>query len=220
MMVHNKIIKAVAVFLSLCMVFLSLTDQVEAKSKGKKSIVISFDHRRNIGSTKGMSADAVSSATIYSGATGEKKSTIEVIQSTIKSGTGAANYNIKVKKTYSKNYRKTVNRARKEIDNDTQVKLVKKKVSGLKTYDTVYLVIPVWHATLPQPAKVFLKANDFSGKTIYVFDSHLGSGFGENVEKVKELCPDAKVIAGKAYEGDAKNKSVKKSVNAWLKANS
>lgn len=134
--IHKKIIKAAAVFLSLCMMFHSLTDYVEAKSMGKKPIVISFDHRRNIGSIKGMSADAVSSATVYSGATGETKSTIEVIRSTIQSGTGAANFNIKVKKTYSKNYRKTVNRARKEIDNDMQVKLVKKKVSGLKKYDT------------------------------------------------------------------------------------
>ncbi|MBR1743430.1 MAG: hypothetical protein IJ733_16480 [Lachnospiraceae bacterium] len=208
MKVHKKFLITTAMVLSLCMMFHSVTVYADAKNKGKKAIVISFDHRRNIGSTKGMSVDAVSSATVYSGATGEKKSTIEVIRSTLKSKTGAANFSIKVKKTYSKNYTKTVNRARKEIDNDTQVKLKKKKVSGLKKYDTVYLVIPVWHATLPQPVKVFLEANDFSGKTIYVFGSHLGSGFGENVEKVKELCPDAKVIAGKAYEGDAKNRSV------------
>lgn len=182
------------------------------------ALVVSFVHRDNIGSTSKMDVDALSTATVYSGPTGEKKSTIEVIRDTLKKETKAKTFAIRVKKSYSKNYSKTVDRADREIDRDTKLALKKKKVAKWKTYKTIFLCTPVWHGTLPQPVKMFLKANDFSGKTIYLFGAHLGSGFGDQLAQIRALCPDAKVRKGKTYLGDATNKSVSKSVKKWVRA--
>ena len=60
----------------------------------KESVVVSFVHRSNIGDTSGMDQDALSSATVYSGSTGEKESTIEVIRDTIKKERDAKNSSI------------------------------------------------------------------------------------------------------------------------------
>ena len=182
------------------------------------ALVVSFVHRDNIGSTSKMDVDALSTATVYSGPTGEKKSTIEVIRDTLKKETKAKTFAIRVKKAYSKNYSKTVDRADREIDRDTKLALKKKKVAKWKTYKTIFLCTPVWHGTLPQPVKMFLKANDFSGKTIYLFGAHLGSGFGDQIAQIRALCPGAKVRKGKTYLGDATNKSVSKSVKKWVRA--
>ena len=98
------------------------------------ALVVSFVHRDNIGSTSKMDVDALSTATVYSGPTGEKKSTIEVIRDTLKKETKAKTFAIRVKKAYSKNYSKTVDRADREIDRDTKLALKKKKVAKWKTY--------------------------------------------------------------------------------------
>ena len=193
--------------------FLTFPGKVQA---AKKPLVISFVHRDNITGAKEMDVDALSSATVYSGPTGEKKSTIEVIRDTLVEGKKAKKYAIRVKDTYSPNYNTTVSRADDEIDKNTPLKLKKPKVN-LDPYKTIYLCTPIWHVSLPQPVKVFLEANDFTGKTIYVFGTHLGSGFGQNVALVRNLCPGAKVKQGKTYLGDASNASVKKSVKKWLK---
>lgn len=194
-------------------VFLVLSSPVQA---AKKSLVISFVHRDNITGAKEMEVDALSSATVYSGPTGEKKSTIEVIRDTLAEGKNAKKYAIRVKDTYSPDYNATVRRADEEIDIGTALALKKPKLN-LDKYKTIYLCTPIWHVSLPQPVKVFLESNDFAGKTIYVFGAHLGSGFGRNVELVRSLCPGAKVKQGKTYLGDASNASVKKSVKKWLK---
>ena len=193
---------------------LSFAAQTYAASK---SLIISFDVRKNIGSTKNVSADVLSSATVYSGATGEEKSTEEVIRDTINTNKKSTVFEIQTKKAYSKNYSKILKRAAKEINSDSNVKLKKNKISKLSEYNTVYLVTPVWHGTLPQPVKELLRSNDFKGKTIYVFCVNLGSGFGDTISSVKEVCPGATVLKGKAYYGDAKNNTVKKKVQSWLK---
>ena len=68
-----------------------------------KTLIISYDHRKNISNVKKLSLDAVSSATVYSGPTGEKKSTEETIRDTIKEVKKAKAFEIKVKKPYSAN---------------------------------------------------------------------------------------------------------------------
>ena len=189
----------------------------EVNAAAKKPLVISFVHRNNIGSTSNMDLDAISSATMYSGSTGEKQSTIEVIRDTIRTQKKAKSFAVKVKKPYSRDYEATINRADKEIDKNTKVKLKKSRIPNLKKYDTIYLCTPVWHGTLPQPVRMLLKSNNFKGKTIYVFGANLGSGYGDMISAIKELCPKAKVVKAKTFQGDASNKSVRKSVKNWLK---
>lgn len=217
---NNKMIKRTAAFALATALVLGVSQIITvsgtAEAATEKSLLVSFVHRDNIGDTSGMDLDALSSATVYSGATGEEKSTVEVIRDTIKSEKKMKTFAIKVKKAYSKDYQTTVARADKEIDSDAQVGLKKSKIPHLKDYDTVYLCTPVWHGTLPQPVKMLLKSNDFSGKTVYVFGTNLGSGFGDIISQVRKLCPDATVVKAKTYSGDAANKSAERNVKKWL----
>ena len=213
----KKIMNRATRVMLIAVLVLGLIPVTKVNAASKKSLVISFVHRDNIGNTSKMTPDAISSATVYSGSTGEKQSTIEVIRDTILTQKKAKNFAIKVKKPYSKDYETTVERADKEIDRNTKVKLKKNKITNLKKYDTIYLCTPLWHGTLPQPVRMLLKANNFKGKTIYVFGANLGSGFGDMISAVKKVCPKAKVVRAKTFQGDASNKAVKRSVRNWLK---
>ncbi len=63
-------------------------------------------------------------------------------------------------------------------------------------YDCVILIYPLWWYSIPMPVATFLDQNDFSGKTVYLIATQGGSGYGNTVTEIKELCPKAKVIPG------------------------
>ena len=69
-------------------------------------------------------------------------------------------------------------------------------------YDTVWLVVPVWHYTICTPLRVFLNETDLSGKTVYVVTTHRGSGFSDVPERVQEMEPEANVVAALAVPGN------------------
>lgn len=108
-----------------------------------------------------------------------------------------------------------VSRARKENENNIKPAL-KSKVKNLDQYDVIYLGMPVWHGSLPQPVVTFLEENDLSGKTIVPFGIHLGSGFGSNIRQIKNKFPDATVVKGFTISADTANASVKKKFDKWL----
>ncbi len=49
-------------------------------------------------------------------------------------------------------------------------------VSNIEDYDTVFLGYPNWWADMPMPVYTFLDNHDLSGKTVYRFCTHEGSG--------------------------------------------
>ena len=62
--------------------------------------------------------------------------------------------------------------------------------------------MPVWWGDIPMPMYTFFENNDFSGKTVVVFITHLGSRFGRCVRTVESLLPDAAVTEGLAINQD------------------
>lgn len=76
--------KIITLSFLMMVIFWTVELSFTSQAAGKKPLVVSFVHRDNIGNTEDMDIDALSSATVYSGSTGEKKSTIEVIRDTIK----------------------------------------------------------------------------------------------------------------------------------------
>ena len=63
----------------------------------------------------------------------------------------------------------------------------------ISSYDTIYLGSPVWWSTYPSLFTTWFKQHDFSGKTIYVFVTHMGSGFGDVVTDLQKALPQATV---------------------------
>lgn len=69
-------------------------------------------------------------------------------------------------------------------------------------YDVVFAGFPIWWYVAPTIINTFLEKYDFSGKTIILFATSGGSGFGETVANLKGSVSDTAVIKeGKILNG-------------------
>ena len=64
-------------------------------------------------------------------------------------------------------------------------------------YDTIYVGFPVWWYIAPTIINTFLESADFTGKTIILFATSGGSGFGRAAANLQPSAPGAKIIEGK-----------------------
>ena len=65
----------------------------------------------------------------------------------------------------------------------------------------VFLGFPIWWYVAPTIINTFLESYDFSGKTIILFATSGGSGFGEAVNALKPSAPGALIREGKVFRG-------------------
>jgi flavodoxin len=131
--------------------------------------------------------------------------------------TGGGLFEIKTVSPYPKEYRPTVEAAKKEQEAGARPKLAE-QVGGMDSYDVIFLGYPNWWGTLPMPVFTFLESYNFSGKTIIPFCTHEGSALGRSVSDIKKLCPQATVRDGLAIRG-GKVKRAQDDVTAWLRKN-
>ena len=76
------------------------------------------------------------------------------------------------------------------------------RVENMDAYDRVYLGFPIWWYVAPTIINSFLESYDFSGKTIVLFATSGGSGFGKTVEGLKNsVSPTARIIEGRLLNG-------------------
>ena len=73
---------------------------------------------------------------------------------------------------------------------------------NISDYDVVFVGFPIWWYVAPTIINTFLESHDFSGKTIVLFATSGGSGFGNTVNELKVSLPDTAVIKeGKLLNG-------------------
>jgi len=116
---------------------------------------------------------------------------------------------------YPTAYKQTTIQAKKELESGYKPPL-KTKIMDLKNYDIILIGSPCWWGTIATPVISFLSEYNFNGKTIIPFMTHLGSGLGRTVSHVRELCPEATVLDGKAIRGDAISSS-RDEVLRWVR---
>ena len=74
--------------------------------------------------------------------------------------------------------------------------------ANIADYDTVFVGFPIWWYVAPTIINTFLESYDFSGKTIILFATSGGSGFGKTVDNLKCSVSDSTVIKeGKLLNG-------------------
>ena len=79
---------------------------------------------------------------------------------------------------------------------------IAEKCENMSDYDTIYLGFPIWWYVAPTIINTFLESYDFSGKTIILFATSGGSGFGRTVDNLKNSVSDSTVIKeGKILNG-------------------
>ena len=145
--------------------------------------------------------DVVSTASLQVDASGELTGNAQMIAGWIAEETGADVFPIQTAYTYPSDYDQTVEVGEGQDIDQAELKLAAYP-EDLSGYDTVWLVVPIWHYTLCTPLRMFLESTDLSGKTVYVVTTHRGSGFADVPERVQEMEPEANVVAALAVPGN------------------
>ncbi len=74
----------------------------------------------------------------------------------------------------------------------------KSRLENMAEYDKVFLGFPIWWYTAPTIIKTFLEAYDFSGKTIVLFATSGGSGFGRTKnDLLNSVSKETNIVEGK-----------------------
>ncbi|MGX7201761.1 flavodoxin [Enterococcus plantarum] len=78
---------------------------------------------------------------------------------------------------------------------------------NLEKHQTIYLGYPNWWGTFPMIVATFLEKNDLSGKNIYPFCTHEGSGMGNSIHDLQQLCSNANIHIGLPIRGSRVEKA-------------
>ena len=196
------------------MVLLCLTAIAAHAEDGSGTLVVYFDYCENMGDLSGMTVDAITLASLNA-KTENTQGNLQVMAQAIQEAAGAEVFPIHVEETHDPVYLNMVMGAGEDQENNRSFTVI-----GLPEdfdgYDTIYFGTPVWHAQLPQPVASFLQQVDWSGKRVIVFGIHLGSGWGRNIQQIKELQPNADIIEGMTVYASTANGEVQQEMMNYL----
>ena len=99
------------------------------------------------------------------------------------------------------NWRDQGSRSSVEMNDEACRPAITGVAAGMDAYGTVFVGFPVWWYVEPRIIDTFLEAHDFSGKVVVPFATSGGSGLGKAPQRMQQLAPDAKVLAGKLLNG-------------------
>ena len=113
------------------------------------------------------------------------------------------------------NWNDTNSRSSVEMRDKSSRPAISTKVSDMSAYDVVFIGFPIWWYVAPTIINTFLESYDFSGKTIILFATSGGSGFGKTVENLKKSVASTAVIKeGKLLNGNPSDKDL----SNWVKS--
>ena len=133
--------------------------------------------------------------------------------------TGADLFVIEPEKPYPENYMETVNIASEEKSAKASP-AIKNTCENWEAYTDIIMGYPIWHGDLPMIMYTFMESYDFTGKTVYPFDTHGGSGLSGTVESIRNTAKGAEVMKGLALSGKSVQNefdSQKGAIDQWLK---
>lgn len=87
------------------------------------------------------------------------------------------------------NWEDNNSRSSKEMADKASRPAIKKDLSNIDEYDTIYLGFPIWWYVAPTIINTFLEAYDFTNKKIVVFCTSGGSSLSKAYENLKEKYP-------------------------------
>ena len=120
---------------------------------------------------------------------------------------GADLYEIKAQVPYTKadlNWMDAQARSTIEMKDKSSRPAMADTAANVQDYDLVFVGFPIWWYVAPTIINSFLEAYDFSGKTIVLFATSGGSGFGETVKYLSgSVDASAKLIEGKVNPSPA-----------------
>lgn len=83
---------------------------------------------------------------------------------------------------------------------------------SVSEYDTVFLGFPIWWGVAPTIVNIFFEKHDFSNKTIILFATSGGSGFGRTASELKQSVSNLTKIT----EGILNNNPSVEDLKKWI----
>lgn len=125
---------------------------------------------------------------VYYSATGNTKAVAE----TIAEAADADTFELIPTEVYSNedlNWTNSDSRVSREHEDESlrDVPLTETTVENWDEYDTVLIGYPIWWGIAAWPVDNFIKANDFTGKTVIPFCTAASSGIGRSGELLEEM---------------------------------
>ena len=141
---------------------------------------------------------------VYYSATGST----ERVAGYIASAVGGDTFRLVPKDEYSSadlNWTDRNSRVVKEHEDESlrNIELVQTAVDNWDDYDTVFIGYPIWWQIAAWPVDGFVKANDFSGKTVIPFCTSSSSGFGESGKLLEEMANGGNWLSGNRFPSGA-----------------
>lgn len=84
----------------------------------------------------------------------------------------------------------------------------------IEQYDRILLGYPIWWYMAPTIINTFLESYDFSGKSIILFATSGGSGFGKSVKELSPSCPNATIREGRMLNGNPSEQELRQWVES------
>lgn len=130
---------------------------------------------------------------------------------------GADLFEIKPEVAYTEadlNWMDKKSRSSIEMNDKSFRPAIAEKCNNMADYDVVYIGFPIWWYVAPTIINTFLESYDFSGKTIVLFATSGGSGFGNTVAELKGSVSDTTVIKeGKVFNSGVSKDQLSSCVN-------
>ncbi|MEG1604242.1 MAG: flavodoxin [Cloacibacillus sp.] len=139
----------------------------------------------------------------------------KIVAQEIAAELGADVFQIETTNAYPKDYKATVDLARKEQDQNARPKL-KRVPENIGSYDVVFVGSSNWWGTFPMGMFTLLESVNLAGKIVVPFCTHEGSGLGRIPSDVAKFAPKSRMLSGLAIRGGSAANS-KREINNWLK---
>lgn len=93
------------------------------------------------------------------------------------------------------------------------VPLVSSVPENFIEYDTVFIGYPIWWGIAAWPVNSFIKANDFTGKTVIPFCTSASSGLGESGELLAEAAGTGNWLEGRRFSSGVSQSEIEEWLN-------
>ena len=185
----------------------------ESETEAEKAETDSETAAEEIAEDASAATESGKTLVVYYSATGTTKSVAE----TVAELTGGELFEIEPKEIYTSedlDWTKKDSRVSREHDDESlrDVELVSVTVDNWDSYDTVYIGYPIWWGSAAWPVDGFVKANDFTGKTVIPFCTAASSGIGDSGKLLKDMAGTGDWKDGEGFRGGASESDIR----SWI----
>ena len=155
---------------------------------------------RSVASSSSAASEAGETLVVYFSATGNTEAVVQDIVNE----TGATSFAIQPAQPYTSedlDYNNSSSRVSKEHADPAlqDVALDQDTPDNWTSYDTVLIGYPIWWGEAAYPVASFVKANDFTGKTVIPFCTSASSDMGQSAEHLSELANGGEWMGGMRF---------------------